>query len=81
MNDPQIDELTTKLRQTPDPAQQRALTKRIVDREFDQCVRLWMPYDNGFMVFQPHVRNAAASALRRSDGYGSPTLARAWLDK
>jgi ABC-type transport system substrate-binding protein len=81
VNDAQIDELTTKLRQTPDPAQQRALTKKIVDREFDQALRLWMPYDNGFMVFQPHVRNAAAAALRRSDGYGSPTLARAWLDK
>src|SRR6266850_5671223 len=36
---------------------------------------------NCFMIFQPHVRNAAAAALRRSDGYGSPTLARAWLDK
>ena len=81
VNDAQIDELTTKLRQTPDPAQQRAITKRIVDREFDQCVRLWMPYDNGFMIFQPHVRNASAAALRRSDGYGSPTLARSWLDK
>ena len=81
VNDSQIDEMTTKLRQTPDPAQQRALTRKIVDREFDQAVRLWMPYDNGFMIFQPHVRNAAAAALRRSDGYGSPTLARAWLDK
>ena len=81
VNDPQIDEMTTKLRQTPDPAQQRALIKRIVDREFDQVVRMWMPYDNGFMIFQPHVRNAAAAALRRSDGYGSPTLARSWLDK
>jgi peptide/nickel transport system substrate-binding protein len=81
VNDPVIDELTVKLRQTPDVAQQRALTKKIVDREFDQALRLWMPYDNGFLVFQPHVRNAAAAALRRSDGYGSPTLARAWLDK
>jgi peptide/nickel transport system substrate-binding protein len=81
VNDPVLDELTLKLRQTPEVAQQRALTKKIVEREFDQALRLWMPYDNGFMVFQPHVRNAAAAALRRSDGYGSPTLARAWLDK
>lgn len=81
VNDPMIDDLTTKLRQTPDVAQQRALTKKLVEREFDQVARMWMPYDNGFMVFQPHVRNAAAAALRRSDGYGSPTLARAWLDK
>jgi len=81
VNDPVIDDLTTKLRQTPDVAQQRALTKKLVEREFDQVARMWMPYDNGFMVFQPHVRNAAAAALRRSDGYGSPTLARAWLDK
>jgi peptide/nickel transport system substrate-binding protein len=81
VNDPMIDELTTKLRQTPDPAGQRALAKRIVDREYDQVLRMWMPYDNGFLVTQPHVRNAASRALRRTDGYGSPTIARVWLDK
>ena len=81
VNDPMIDELCTKLRQTPDPAQQRALTKKLVEREFDQAYRLWMPYDNGFLVFQPHMRNASAPALRRSDGYGASTLARTWLDK
>jgi len=81
VNDPVIDELTTKLRRTPDRNEQRAVAKMIVDREYDQVLRMWMPYDNGFLVFQPHMRNAAAGALRRSDGYGSPTLARAWLDK
>jgi len=81
VNDPVIDQLTTKLRQTPDKAEQRALTKKVVEREFDQALRLWMPYDNGFLVFQPHLRNVAAGALRRTDGYGSPTLARAWMDK
>jgi hypothetical protein len=40
-----------------------------------------MPYDNGFMVWQPHVRNMASGALRRTDGYGSPSFARLWLDK
>jgi peptide/nickel transport system substrate-binding protein len=81
VNDAQIDELTSKLRRTPDRAEQKVITRKIVDREFDQVFRMWMPYDNGFMVFQPHVRNAAAGALRRSDGYGSSTLARVWLDK
>ena len=81
VNDPVIDDLTTKLRRTPDRAEQRMLTKKIVDREYDQVLRMWMPYDNGFLVFQPHMRNAAAPALRRSDGYGSPTLVRTWLDK
>ena len=76
-----LDDLTTKLRQTPDQAGQRALAKKIVDREYDQVFRMWMPYDNGFLLFQPHVRNASAPALRRSDGYGASTLARAWLDK
>jgi peptide/nickel transport system substrate-binding protein len=80
VNDPVIDELTTKLRQTPNPADQRAITKKIVDREFDQVARMWMPYDNGFLVFQPHVRNMAAAALRR-EGYGSSAIARVWLDK
>jgi peptide/nickel transport system substrate-binding protein len=81
VNDPVIDELTTKLRQTPGQADQRALTKKIVDREFDQVLRMWMPYDNGFLVFQPHVRNAAAIALRRTDGYGASTVGRTWVDK
>jgi peptide/nickel transport system substrate-binding protein len=81
VNDPVIDELTAKLRQTPDAAGQRAITKKIVDREYDQVLRMWMPYDNGFLVTQPHVRNAASRALRRTDGYGSPTIARVWLDK
>src|SRR5438876_3276653 len=81
VNDPVIDELTVKLRQTPDPAQQRAITKKLVDREFAQVLRMWMPYDNGFLVAQPHVRNWAALAIRRTDAYGSPTIARLWLDK
>jgi peptide/nickel transport system substrate-binding protein len=81
VNDPVIDELTMKLRQTPDRADQRNITKKIVEREFDQALRLWMPYDNGFLVFQPHVRNGAAPALRRTDGYGSPAIARMWMDK
>ena len=81
VNDAILDELTTKLRQTPDRAEQRVITKKIVDREFDQVLRMWMPYDNGFLVFQPHLRNMAAGSLRRTDGYGSPTLARTWLDK
>ena len=79
--DPVIDELVVKLRQTADRADQRTITKKIVDREFDQVLRMWMPYDNGYLVFQPHVRNAAALAIRRTDAYGAPTLARAWLDK
>jgi peptide/nickel transport system substrate-binding protein len=81
VNDPVIDELTTKLRQTASTADQRALTKKIVDREFDQVLRMWMPYDNGFLVFQPHMRNGASAALRRTDGYGSSTISRVWLEK
>jgi peptide/nickel transport system substrate-binding protein len=79
--DPVIDELVTKLRQTPDRADQRTLTKKIVDREFDQVFRMWMPVDAGFVVFQPHLRNVGVGALRRSDGYGASTFARLWIDK
>ena len=81
VNDPVIDELTTKLRRTPDRAEQRAIGRKIFDREHDQVLRMWMPYDNGFLVFQPHMQNGAALALRRTDAYGAPTLARAWQDK
>jgi len=81
VNDPVIDELTTKLRQTPDRADQRAITKKVVDRELDQVLRMWMPYDSGFLIFQPHVRNATGLALRRTDGYGASAIARVWMDK
>ena len=81
VKDAAIDELTSKLRQTADRAEQRVITKKIVDREFDQVFRMWMPYDTGFLVFQPHLRNMAAGSLRRTDGYGSSTIARLWNDK
>jgi peptide/nickel transport system substrate-binding protein len=81
INDPVVDELSTKLRQTPDRAEQRTLTKKLVDRELDQVLRMWMPYDNGFLNFQPEIRNGAALALRRTDGYGASAISRLWLDK
>ncbi len=81
VSDAVVDELTTKLRRTPDRAEQRAITKKLVDREFDQVLRMWMPYDSGFMIYQPHLRNMATFALRRSDGYGSPIGARMWMEK
>jgi ABC-type transport system substrate-binding protein len=81
VNDPVIDELTTKLRRTPERAEQRAITKKIVDRELDQVLRMWMAYDSGFLIYQPHLRNMATFALRRTDGYGSPITARMWMDK
>jgi peptide/nickel transport system substrate-binding protein len=79
--DPMIDEMVTKLRRTPDRPDQRALTKKIFEREHDQVLRMWMPYDAGFLIWQPHMRNIGALAMRRSDGYGSSTLARTWMDK
>ena len=57
------------------------IAKKIVDREYDQVLRMWMPYSNGFMVFQPSVRNGGSPALRRTDGYGSPAFARVWNEK
>jgi hypothetical protein len=65
VNDPVIDELTTKLRQTPDRAEQRAITKKIVDREYDQVLRMRMPYDNGFLAgpLAPPGRETSRCAL------------------
>jgi peptide/nickel transport system substrate-binding protein len=81
VNDPVIDELTSKLRQTPGQAEQRATAKRIVDREYDQVLRMWMPWGTQFVLFQPHLRNVAGGVLRGTIGYGSPTIARLWIDK
>ena len=80
VNDPVIDELTHQAAPDAGPAEQRAITKKIVDREFDQVLRMWMPYDNGFLVFQPHMRNSGRPRpaphrrlrlARRSPGSGS----------
>ena len=79
--DPMIDELATKLRQTRDRGEQRAITKKIVAREHDQVLRMWMPFDAGFALWQPHLRNVGQLDLRGNFGYGSSTLARLWIDK
>jgi hypothetical protein len=42
---------------------------------------MWMPYDAGFALWQPHVRNIGQLDLRGNVGYGASTLARTWLDK
>jgi peptide/nickel transport system substrate-binding protein len=81
VNDPVIDELTLKLRQTPDRTEQRATARRIVEREYDQVLRMWMPHGSNFVLFQPHLRNVAGGVLRGTIGYGSPTIARLWLDR
>jgi peptide/nickel transport system substrate-binding protein len=81
VNDPVLDELTVKLRQTADRAEHRATARRIVEREFDQVLRMWMPYATPFVLFQPHLRNVAGGVLRGTIGYGSPTIVRTWIDK
>src|SRR2546426_4646857 len=81
VSDPVLDELVTKLRQTPDRAEQRATARRIVDREYDQVLRMWMPWGTIFVLFQPHLRNVAGGVLRGTVGYGSPTLAPLWVGK
>jgi peptide/nickel transport system substrate-binding protein len=79
--DPVVDELVTKLRQTPDVAEQRAITKKVFEREHDQVLRMWMPFETGFLMWQPHLRNIVSPIMRRMDGYGASTFARLWLDK
>jgi peptide/nickel transport system substrate-binding protein len=81
VSDPLIDELTVKLRQTPDRAEQRTVARRIVSREYDQVLRMWMPHGSNFVLFQPYLRNVAGGVLRGTIGYGSPTIARLWIDK
>jgi len=29
---------------------------------------MWMPYDAGFLAWQPYLRNTGSLALRRNDG-------------
>ena len=67
--------------ETPDRAEQRALARKVVAREHDQVLRMWMPYDSGFQLWQPHLRNIGQLDLRGNFGYGSSTLARLWIDK
>jgi hypothetical protein len=52
-----------------------------VDREYDQVLRMWMPWGTQFVLAQPHLRNVASAVMRTTIGYGSPTIARLWIDK
>ena len=52
-----------------------------MEREYDQVLRMWMPHGSNFVVFQPYLRNVAGGVLRGTIGYGSPTIARLWIDK
>ena len=45
------------------------------------CSSDLMPFGSNFIVFQPHLRNVGAGVLRATHGYGSPTIARLWLDR
>jgi hypothetical protein len=40
-----------------------------------------MPYGTPFVLFQPHLRNVAGGILRGTIGYGSPQIARLWIDR
>ena len=40
-----------------------------------------MPYDAGFLIWQPHLRNVGALAMRRNDGYGARRSRAVWSDK
>jgi len=81
VNDSVVDDLTVKLRQSSDRADQRAIARKITDREVDQVLRMWMPWGTIFVLSQPHLRNVGGGVLRGNVGYGSPTVARMWIDK
>src|SRR3989442_14997407 len=81
VSDPVTEELVRKLRQSPDRAEQRVIAKKVVDREHDQVLRMWMAYDGGFLVFRPHLGNVGAGVLGRTDGYGASAIARSWIHK
>jgi hypothetical protein len=66
VNDPVIDELATKLRQTPDRVEQRVIAKKIVDREYDQILRMWMPYDSGSLVRRTLMLSGRGERIRAS---------------
>ena len=79
VSDPVIDELATKLRQTRDRAEQRAITKKLVDREHDQVFRMWMPFDAASSSGSPtaeHRPAGPARELRLRRLHPGPALAR-----
>ncbi len=79
-NDAVVDELVPSSGRRRTAPSSARITKKIVDREVDQVLRMWMPYDNGFLMCQPHLRNVgrpgapAQRRLRRVDA--RPALAR-----
>ncbi len=79
--DPVIDELVDQA--PPDAGPRRAEGAHQEDRR--PRARPGAPdvdaVRRGFLIWQPHLRNMGALAMRRTDGYGASTLARVWADK
>jgi len=83
VDDPQIDDLATKIRAETDNTKKRDLTKQLFQRDHDQAWRLWMPYSNRFYLLKPYVRDFRASSLRGAGvaDYGGNQRAMHWIDK
>ena len=77
VNDPVIDELTIKLRRMPGQAEQRAMAKKIADREYDQVLRMWMPWGTRPPGRDPAVPRPARPAFVYS---ARPLLASSGVD-
>jgi hypothetical protein len=48
----------------------------VIDPRLTQSIGLFQ-----FVLSQPHLRNMASGVLRGTIGYGSPAIARVWIDK
>jgi peptide/nickel transport system substrate-binding protein len=82
INDPDIDTLVVKQRQTLDKGQRTAILQQIMQKDLDQVTRIWTVTPYKINLRKPYTFNLVdAEAAWNPVGWGSVGLATAWLNK
>ena len=82
VNDPQLDELTQAQRSELDTKKRQSILQQIMQRDLDQCYRLWTLNGYKINVRYPYVYGITDQIHAWCpQGWGSKGLEAAWLDK
>jgi peptide/nickel transport system substrate-binding protein len=80
INDPQIDDLTDRIRREPDLEARRDMVRQVHEIDQDMVYRLPSPGPSGHALIDPRFRNWQPSLLYRGNvTYGSSALTQHWF--
>ncbi|MQA00857.1 MAG: hypothetical protein GEU80_16305 [Dehalococcoidia bacterium] len=80
INDPEIDELTVRIRQTAELEERQEMVRQVHAIDQEMVYRLPSPYANGHALISPRVHGWQPPLVYRgSVGYGASALTQFWL--